>query len=284
MINRRFIHSALILIISAFIYNCGGRYEPQVVPKDNEGTDLTSRERHIVETGRDITPVATIKRDKVSESKFTRNVSKYFFQRGIASWYGVKFHGRRTSNGEVYDKYKLTAAHKTLPFNTIVEVLNIENHKKVIVRINDRGPFVKNRIIDLSKKAASMLGIEDTGTAPVILTLLNNKHLNKLSNSNIILKSSQQTKLDNVQHRTRNYTVKSEQTQWFYIQAGAFRDRINAEKLLNKIRRVTDTVFSIQIIDEYYKVISVKFPSRRAAEKISINLKRYYIDTFVKSF
>jgi len=281
MINRKIIHNSLILIISVFIYNCGGRYEPQVVPKDNESADLTSKERHIVETGRDITPVTTIRRDKISESKFTKNVSKYFFQRGIASWYGGKFHGRRTSNGEVYDKYKLTAAHKTLPFNTIVEVLNLENNKKVIVRINDRGPFVKNRIIDLSKKAASMLGIENTGTAPVILKLLNNKHLNKLSSNNV---HSKQIKSDNVQRKSRNYTVKSEQTQWFYIQAGAFRDRINAEKLLNKIRRVTDTVFSIQVIDEYYKVISVKFPSRRAAEKISINLKRYYIDTFVKSF
>jgi rare lipoprotein A len=163
--------------------------------------------------------------------------------------------------------------------------LNLENHKKVIVRINDRGPFVKNRIIDLSKKAASMLGIEDTGTAPVILKLLNNKHLNKLSVNDVRPKKA---KSDNSHYnrarKPRAYTIKSEQTQWFYIQAGAFRDRINAEKLLNKIRRVADTAFSIQIIGEYYKVISVKFSSRRAAEKISINLKRYYIDTFVKSF
>ena len=92
--------------------------------------------------------------------------------RGIASWYGPNFHGKRTSNGEYYDMYAMTAANKTLPMNTIVKVTNLLNGKSAIVRINDRGPFVKNRIIDLSYAAANKLDIISSGTAPVRLKIL----------------------------------------------------------------------------------------------------------------
>ena len=91
---------------------------------------------------------------------------------GIASWYGPNFHGRLTSDGEVYNMYALTAANKILPMNTIVRVTNKRNGKSVIVRINDRGPFVDNRIIDLSKEAASRIDMIGTGTAPVRLQIL----------------------------------------------------------------------------------------------------------------
>lgn len=91
---------------------------------------------------------------------------------GRASWYGPNFHGKLTSNGETYNMYAMTAAHKTLPMNTIVRVTNRENGKSTVVRINDRGPFVNNRIIDLSKKAASNIGMIASGTAPVKLEIL----------------------------------------------------------------------------------------------------------------
>ncbi len=91
---------------------------------------------------------------------------------GIASWYGPNFHGKFTSNGERYNMYDLTAAHKTLPMNTILRVTNRRNGKSVIVRINDRGPFVNNRIIDLSKAAAIRIGMIATGTAPVRLEVI----------------------------------------------------------------------------------------------------------------
>lgn len=79
-------------------------------------------------------------------------------EKGIASWYGSDFHGRRTSNGEIYDMYGMTAAHKTLPMDTILMVRNLHNKKKVVVRVNDRGPFIRGRIIDLSFTAAKKLG------------------------------------------------------------------------------------------------------------------------------
>src|SRR5690606_1206077 len=88
-------------------------------------------------------------------------------ERGKASWYGKKFHGYHTSNGEIYDMYGMTAAHKTLPLPTYAKVTNLKNGKSIIVRINDRGPFHDDRVIDLSYAAASKLGILENGTADV---------------------------------------------------------------------------------------------------------------------
>lgn len=100
----------------------------------------------------------------------TVNVGAVF--NGQASWYGPDFNGKLTSNGENYDMYAFTAAHKTLPMHTIVRVTNLENLKQVTVRVNDRGPFVKGRIIDLSKAAARTISMTDKGTAPVRLEIL----------------------------------------------------------------------------------------------------------------
>ena len=93
----------------------------------------------------------------------TLPTAKGYVEQGIASWYGTKFHGRRTSSGETYDMYAMTAAHKTLPLPTYARVTNKKNGRSIIVRINDRGPFHENRIIDLSYAAATKLGIVTTG-------------------------------------------------------------------------------------------------------------------------
>ncbi|MEO8248146.1 MAG: septal ring lytic transglycosylase RlpA family protein [Burkholderiales bacterium] len=93
-------------------------------------------------------------------------------QRGKASWYGEPFHGRKTANGERYNMYELTAAHKTLPFGTVVKVKDLDSGRSVRVRINDRGPFVSGRVIDLSKAAADKLGIADDGVKPVSVTVV----------------------------------------------------------------------------------------------------------------
>lgn len=93
-------------------------------------------------------------------------------EEGVASWYGIPFDGHRTSNGEIYDMHQLTAAHRTLPFNAVVRVTNLTNGKQTQVRINDRGPFVANRIIDLSYSAAQAIGMVGPGTAQVRLEIL----------------------------------------------------------------------------------------------------------------
>ncbi len=98
--------------------------------------------------------------------------SEGYIERGIASWYGKKFHGRRTSSGDPYDMYAMTAAHKRLPLPTYVKVTNLENGRSTVVRVNDRGPFHGGRIIDLSYAAAVKLGYQDKGTARVVVEAL----------------------------------------------------------------------------------------------------------------
>ena len=98
------------------------------------------------------------------------------YEEGLASWYGIPYHGRRAANGEVYDMHKMTAAHRTLPFDTIVRVTNAKNGRVAEVRINDRGPFVDGRVIDLSLAAAEKIDMVAAGVVPVRLELLNGVH------------------------------------------------------------------------------------------------------------
>ena len=95
-----------------------------------------------------------------------------FIEEGVASWYGADFHGKKTANSEIYNMHAMTAAHKTLPLGTVVEVNNLENGKNAVVRINDRGPYVGTRIIDLSYEAATQIGMVRNGTAKVKITAL----------------------------------------------------------------------------------------------------------------
>ena len=135
-------------------------------------------------------------------------------ERGVASWYGKKFHGRRTSNGEQYDMYAMSAAHKTLPLPSYARVRNLDNGKSVIVRINDRGPFLHNRLIDLSYAAAARLGIVGTGTGLVEVE-----------------------GIDPAAPTTAPATVpvsapaEDGARPTLYVQAGAFTDPANAERL-----------------------------------------------------
>ncbi|MFQ5485289.1 MAG: septal ring lytic transglycosylase RlpA family protein [Desulfobacterales bacterium] len=139
--------------------------------------------------------------------------AKGFQQQGIASWYGKKFDGRKTSSGEIYNMYAVSAAHKTLPLGTYVRVLNLNNNKQIDVRINDRGPFVHGRIIDLSYMAAKKIGMADTGTAPVKIWALG-----------VPAKAGSQNQIGfsfvPIDFYRGNFT----------IQVGAFSKRENAEK------------------------------------------------------
>ena len=133
-----------------------------------------------------------------------------YLEVGIASWYGKKFHGRKTSNGERFDMYEVSAAHKTLPIPTVVRVTNLENSKKIDVRINDRGPFHDDRLIDLSMAAARALGFSEQGTAPVVVEAV-----------------------DAVNYPEQ--FVADEAPASVYLQAGAFQSLVAARALMNKI-------------------------------------------------
>ncbi|MBW1898589.1 MAG: septal ring lytic transglycosylase RlpA family protein [Deltaproteobacteria bacterium] len=144
--------------------------------------------------------------------------AKDFSQDGIASWYGKKFHGRKTANGEIYDMYAMTAAHKTLPLGTYVRVQNKKNNKEVVVRVNDRGPFVQNRIIDLSYTAAKKLDAVGPGTIQVEVTALG-------AAGDPAKKTGIPDSFVPIDYYTGTFT----------FQVGAFKDKGNAERLVQKL-------------------------------------------------
>ncbi|QCD48592.1 rare lipoprotein A [Campylobacter showae] len=145
---------------------------------------------------------------------------------GIASWYGPDFHGKKTSNGETYDMHAMTAAHKTLPMNTMVRVTNIKNGKNIIVRINDRGPFVAGRVIDLSKTGAVKLDVFNAGTAPVLLEVVG---FNGNVGGAVVASSQPSSKQPSGSQKTSTQTKAQPQQQSFVggifmVQIGAFKN------------------------------------------------------------
>ena len=120
---------------------------------------------------------------------YVKDFADNFQQKGIASWYGNKFHGRRTSSGEDYDMYAMTAAHKTLPIPVYVEVKNIDNGRVAIVKVNDRGPFHEGRIIDLSYAAATKLGVAQAGTANVVIRVVTSAEDRRQQRSKAVVES-----------------------------------------------------------------------------------------------
>ncbi len=142
-----------------------------------------------------------------------------FQETGLASWYGRPFHGRKTSNGETYNMYDRSVAHKTLPMNTMLLVKNLENNREMVLRVNDRGPFVKGRIIDLSYRAAQKLDVVKTGTARVRITALGEAMTYQQGNKKI------ERFLPHADFQSGN----------FYIQIGSFTVVANADGLQKKI-------------------------------------------------
>jgi rare lipoprotein A len=165
-----------------------------------------------------------------------------YTEEGNASWYGEPFHGRHASNGEIYDMYKLTAAHRTLPFETMVRVTNLNNGKSTVVRITDRGPFVDNRIIDLSLAAAREVDSVGSGVVPVRVEVLGGV---------------------------------DPTAGFFTVQVGAFRERTNAERLRDRLSASYSPIF-IQQYDSpegiFYRVRVGKISGEDAAHQFGEQL------------
>lgn len=166
-------------------------------------------------------------------------------ERGVASWYGPGFHGKQTANGERYDMYQLTAAHKTLPMGSVVEVKSFSTGRTVTVRINDRGPFVKGRIIDLSYKAAKALDMVDNGTA-------------------------------HVEIRVSKFTGKSTRMGSLWVQVGSFNTHAHAVGLVRKLeRRYRDVrIVSVELpTGKWYRVQIGRFSSEKKARTVADELE-----------
>jgi|AntRauTorckE6833_2_1112554.scaffolds.fasta_scaffold12496_2 rare lipoprotein A len=168
-------------------------------------------------------------------------------ERGRASWYGPNFDGKLTANGEQYDMYGMTAAHRTLPFNTLVVVENSDSGKLVLVRINDRGPFAKNRIIDLSKKAAQKIGMIAPGTANVNIfvganALKNNAPANIKVASFTVQLGSFATKAKAFNHSSkirgsRVKTIRTKERTFYRVYYGLYFDKEQASEKLRELQR-----------------------------------------------
>ena len=212
--------------------------EPSSTPP--ETTESAKRSTDVPETPA-ISPAATStpKRNKPA----TLPAHSGYQEEGNASWYGEPFHGRRASNGEIYDMNKLTAAHRTLPFETMVRVTNLTNGKSTVVRITDRGPFVGNRIIDLSFAAANEIALVGPGVGPVRLEVLGNV---------------------------------DPTAGFFTVQVGAFRERANAERLRDRLSAAYSPIF-IQQFDSadgaLYRVRVGKISGEDAARQFSEQLR-----------
>lgn len=184
-----------------------------------------------------------------------------FKQIGLASWYGKDFHGKKTANGETYNMHDMTAAHKTLPMNTYLRVTNQNNGKSAILRVNDRGPFVGSRILDLSYAGAKQLGVIAPGTAPVMIEAVRMEGQHKPSLAEQMANAA------------------------YYVQVGAFTVRANADRLAGKLRstgypqsRVTQAYVSGK---KFWRVQAGIFSGMDRAKQAHAALKSNYPSSFV---
>ncbi|ECW8954209.1 septal ring lytic transglycosylase RlpA family protein [Campylobacter lari] len=178
---------------------------------------------------------------------------------GIASWYGPGFHGKKTSNGETYDQHTYTAAHKTLPMNTIVKVTNLKNHRQTTVRINDRGPFVAGRIIDLSNMAARDIDMIQSGTAPVRLEVIG---FGTSASSGSVHTNSNLGSSGEIADSGHIFQGGS-----FMVQIGAFRNKSGAELIASRYKNYNSYTSTIQTSakDGLHRVFLKGFRSEQEA-------------------
>ena len=255
--ERRSVHFLLIVIFSLVLGSCGEI-------KDSAPANYSKQWHEIP----DAVPVA-VKQSKygnpdsytvMGKTYYLMDSSEGFQQKGIASWYGNKFHGQRTSSGEDYDMYAMTAAHKTMPIPVFVEVTNIDNNRKAIVKVNDRGPFHEGRIIDLSYAAATKLGVAQTGTANVSIRVVTSAEDKALRRSETFVESpvSEGDKL--------------------YVQVAAFSTEENALQHLGKLQGEGFNDVRLHIESKkgkaVYRVRIGPLPSDYVAKKVLTQLKQ----------
>ena len=239
---------AVLVVLSVFSSGCASRkpIADRRQPPPSQPTETPAKTANSAKRSTDVTEAPATSPSVVPAPKRNKSAPvpapSGYTEEGNASWYGVPFHGRRASNGETYDMYKLTAAHRTLPFETLVRVTNLNNGKSTVVRITDRGPFVDNRIIDLSFAAAQEVDSVGPGVVPVRVEVLGGV---------------------------------DPTAGFFTVQVGAFRDRANAERLRDRLNPLYPPIF-IQQYDSpdgiFYRVRVGKISGEDAARQFGEQL------------
>lgn len=255
----RLLVSAVLL---ALLAGCGGGYSPRPSGKyyaDDRPPDDYQDNHIIADAVPRVEPKSRGGNPKsyvvFNKRYYVMNSSKGYKERGIASWYGKKFHGRKTSNGETYDMYQMTAAHKSLPLPTYVEVENLKTGKIIVVRVNDRGPFHQGRIIDLSYAAAQKLGIASSGTGLVEVRAIDPRTWTGIGQSS-----------------TPPATAKTAASgSNIYLQVGAFSSRTNADR---RLRQIAAQAISGAFIQQYNGVHRVRFGPLQDIEQADILIEK----------
>tara|TARA_B100000676_G_C17980659_1_gene788777 strand:- start:533 stop:1363 length:831 start_codon:yes stop_codon:yes gene_type:complete len=265
--SRIFVFKRIILILlSCFLLFSCGRIDKVVSPV---AVDSAPKKKIDVET----IPNAIPKREPKSrygnpksyvvfgKRYYVMDSGKGYIEKGIASWYGTKFHGRRTSSGETYDMYAMTAAHKSLPLPTYVKVTNLSNDKFIVVKVNDRGPFHENRIIDLSYTAAIKLDIIQKGTGLVEVKAID----------------PEEPKEDNL---VKDDKISTQDTS-FYIQVGTFSKLESAKILKQKLGSFGDNLIKISNVivsgNTLYRVRIGPFTDTKLSDSIVSKLSDFGI-------
>ena len=237
----RLVSRTVLIAVALLSAGCGGKRPVASHPPTNTPPSAAPAESAGGATSNPATPPAAAARP--GKHSKTPPAPAGYSEEGNASWYGLPFNGRRASNGEIYDMNKLTAAHRTLPFETVVRVTNLNNGKTTTVRITDRGPFVDNRIIDLSQAAAREIESIGPGVVPVRLEVLGNVDVS---------------------------------AGFFTVQVGAFRERTNAERLRERLTASYSPIFIQQIEagqNSFYRVRIGKISGEEAAQQYADQLR-----------
>lgn len=238
-----------VLLATLLLTSCG--YVPTVAVQKADSAGKRIDTRKVANAVPKIEPITRAGNKSpyqvFGKTYFVLPTSKDYNEVGIASWYGTKFHGRKTSNGEIYNMYAMTAAHKSLPIPSYVRVTNLENKRSIIVRVNDRGPFHGPRLIDLSYVAALKLGFADKGTAKVLIEAIDP------SGSQDRLPPTPAVKLPAVAETT-NAESSVTINQGPFLQVGAFDNAAAAQILQKKVRQYTALPILVQQQDSLFKV------------------------------
>ncbi|TGK28051.1 septal ring lytic transglycosylase RlpA family protein [Leptospira gomenensis] len=270
-------------------------FEKEIAPMDREAagsnTGSTKPIRRSFEEELNVEKYA-----KAQPPEKTNNSSGDFDEIGMSSWYGAKFHGKPTASGEKFDKTKLTAAHPTLPLGSIIRVQNLENQKEVLVKINDRGPFVKDRIIDLSEKAAETLDFKDVGIAKVGIKVVKRGGAGSEESEDLENADDEETLLgDETGKPEKLHPQKSDypnkpisggkyakgSPKGFTVQVGVFRDQNRAETYKSSLGQEYGEKTFLFTRDGFFVIQIGDFSGRNGAESLKSKLKNDGIDCFI---
>jgi len=204
---------------------------------------------------------------------------------GIATYYDDKFEGRPTASGEAFSQNKLTAAHRSLAFGTMIKVTNLENKKSIIVKVNDRGPFVDSRLIDLSKSAAKELGFIQQGLARVEIVQTSSTTVTPAPTPQPVAAPKIDDKVVNFPNELYEIDIKFAQAKGFAVQVGSFTELSNMMRMAQEIRRNKGANLLVQVTDKnekkLHRLLVGPFNDRVAAEKLKEDLKKSFPDCFV---